>query len=180
MQLVSSKGKLSLNNLMYPASNAYQDISPPDSGADAQSRREAPSLDRRNSYHREDSYRWTDKPNTQRFERLPPPPPPPGRRPSWYDGPNSSPISVDTSLPKRPNTILENPFSNSGSQNFHPSDSHVMSPMRLRAERSYSLKREYSHRDESSDEDETARRRQADDVTPKLKRRQPKVAEAYR
>ena len=41
-------------------------------------------------------------------------------------------------------------------------------------------KREYDHRDSSEDERENERRRQADDYTPKLKRRQPKVAEAYR
>ena len=60
------------------------------------------------------------------------------------------------------------------------SESTIKSPIRLRTERSYSQRMEYKMRDDSSDEDETVRRRQADDVTPKLKRRQPKVAEAYR
>ena len=54
-----------------------------------------------------------------------------------------------------------------------------ISPTKLRSERSNGRKREYDNR-ESSDESETPGRRQADDVTPKLKRRQPKVAEAYR
>ena len=52
------------------------------------------------------------------------------------------------------------------------------SPVRLNHERSYERKRE--RKDDSDDEPQNERRRQHDDVTPKLKRRQPKVAEAYR
>lgn len=53
------------------------------------------------------------------------------------------------------------------------------SPPTLRPQRSNPRKREYDHHD-ASEEPENERRRQADDVTPKLKRKQPKVAEAYR
>lgn len=63
----------------------------------------------------------------------------------------------------------------------YPTDghTHAQSPVKIRSERSVGRKREYDNRD-SSDEDDTPRRRQADDVTPKLKRRQPKVDAAYR
>ena len=69
---------------------------------------------------------------------------------------------------------------NGASYHQYPPDDYVTSPVRLRTERSYSHKREYGNREESPDEDETIRRRQADDVTPKRKRRQPKVADAYK
>ena len=69
---------------------------------------------------------------------------------------------------------------NGASYHLYPPDDYATSPVRLRTERSYSHKREYGNRQESPDEDETIRRRQADDVTPKRKRRQPKVADAYK
>ena len=56
----------------------------------------------------------------------------------------------------------------------------LVSPGKLRLDRANSRKRDYDARDSSDDEREYERRRQIDDVTPKLKRRQPKVAEAYR
>ena len=52
--------------------------------------------------------------------------------------------------------------------------------LKLHSEKSYDRKREFDDRDSSDDEKGNERRRQADDVTPKLKRRQPKVAAAYR
>lgn len=63
--------------------------------------------------------------------------------------------------------------------NRYTLDGHSTSPSKIRSDRSNTRKREYDQRD-SSEESETPGRRQADDVTPKLKRRQPKVAEAYR
>lgn len=59
-------------------------------------------------------------------------------------------------------------------------DGQAPSPIRRRSENSSSRKRSYDHRDSSSDEDESEGRRQEDDITPKYKRSQPKVAEAYR
>lgn len=61
----------------------------------------------------------------------------------------------------------------------YATDGHPATPNKMKLERSNGRKREYDSRD-SSDESETPRRRQADDVTPKLKRRQPKVDAAYR
>lgn len=61
----------------------------------------------------------------------------------------------------------------------YPMEGQFTPPTKLRTDKSNGRKREYDHRD-SSEESETPGRRQADDVTPKLKRRQPKVAEAYR
>lgn len=49
----------------------------------------------------------------------------------------------------------------------------------MRPESFGNRKRGYDERS-SSEESEEAARRQDDDITPKLKRRQPKVAEAYR
>ena len=74
-----------------------------------------------------------------------------------------------------------NPFGNGTNQvddgYFQYRSEYSNSSARLRSELSGSRKRDY----ESSSEDSDApARRQEDDVTPKLKRRQPKVAEAYR
>lgn len=57
---------------------------------------------------------------------------------------------------------------------------HLPPSVKLRSESSANRKRIYDCRDSSSSEDESEGRRQEDDVTPKHKRRQPKVAEAYR
>lgn len=73
----------------------------------------------------------------------------------------------------------EQHFENGNGYGRYPTDGHSQSPVKIRSERSVGRKREYDNRD-SSDEDETPGRRQADDVTPKLKRRQPKVDAAYR
>ena len=56
----------------------------------------------------------------------------------------------------------------------------VKAPTRLYPPSEVSRKREFDYRDLSDDEQGTERKRQVDDVTPKLKRRQPKVAAAYR
>lgn len=74
---------------------------------------------------------------------------------------------------------IEQQFENGNGYGRYPADGQSQSPIKIRSERSVGRKREYDNRD-SSDEDETPRRRQADDVTPKLKRRQPKVDAAYR
>ena len=58
-----------------------------------------------------------------------------------------------------------------------PTDGQASSPTETRSEKSLGRKR---HRDSSSDEEDTMKRRQEDDYTPKLKKRQPKVAAAYR
>ncbi|MCJ1405311.1 hypothetical protein MMC11_008538 [Xylographa trunciseda] len=59
---------------------------------------------------------------------------------------------------------------------YHQSES----PVKLKSERSYDRKRSRDQKDDDSDDEQhKERRRQHDDVTPKLKRRQPKVAEAY-
>ena len=99
-----------------------------------------------------------------------------------YDGSSSSPLSPESVQISASAFVPDKNFRDgSGAPHGrYPADDYTIPPVRLRAERSYSHKREYAMRDESSDEDETVRRRQADDITPKQKKRQPKVAEAYR
>ncbi|KAL9034600.1 MAG: hypothetical protein Q9214_006974 [Letrouitia sp. 1 TL-2023] len=97
-------------------------------------------------------------------------------RPSMYDGVDETPFSV---------------CSSNGNQNGHAvlektnargkcsADGKPVSPTQSRPDKAHGRKRDYSQQC-SSDEGETPKRRQVDDVTPKLKRRQPKVAAAYR
>lgn len=93
------------------------------------------------------------------------------------DGLNVSPPSSDSSRDQKP--VVHGRHSSHNGHGRHGSNGHATSPPISRTERSNPRKREFDHR-ESSEEPEKERRRQADDVTPKLKRRQPKVAEAYR
>ncbi|MCJ1417268.1 hypothetical protein MMC32_003610 [Xylographa parallela] len=107
----------------------------------------------------------------------PPPPhiPPPARRTttdllSKRDGLNSSPGS---NKKRHDNYSIYGP---DHADNYQQSES----PVKLKSERSYDHKRSRDQRDDDSDDEQNKeRRRQYDDVTPKLKRRQPKVAEAY-
>lgn len=59
-------------------------------------------------------------------------------------------------------------------------DGNGASPIQYQSERSLSRKRSYDQREESSSEEGDSPRRQEDDITPKHKKRQPKVAAAYR
>lgn len=113
------------------------------------------------------------------------PPPPPqtlSRRQSHPNGTHGSPhsaglVSVD---PFGYNTNGVNHSNGSGNVNevfSPPTDAQASSPNELRSENSLSRKR---HRDSSSDEEDTPKRRQQDDYTPKFKKRQPKVDDAYR
>ncbi len=115
--------------------------------------------------------------HSQSFE--PPPPPPPLRKPSLYDGTTGSPLSTGSSHG------ASNGYGNHNSENGNVhqnylTDAQSASPVKLRAGDSTGRKRDFDNRDDSSDEGESQGRRQVDDVTPKLKRRQPQVAEAYR
>lgn len=114
----------------------------------------------------------------QHFGPLPPPPMPFRQQPH-PDGTDGSPLSAGLAN--------VNPFgystngvdhSNGNGNGFFtpPTDGQALSPTELRSEKSLSRKR---HRDSSSDEEDAPKRRQEDDYTPKLKKRQPKVAEAY-
>jgi len=93
------------------------------------------------------------------------------------DGTNLSPPSSDSSRDQK--NAVHGRNSRNNEHGRQGSNAHATSPPIFRSERSNPRKREFDHR-ESSEEHEKERRRQADDVTPKLKRRQPKVAEAYR
>ena len=120
----------------------------------------------------------TERSYSQNFE-LPPPPPPALRKPSFYDSTVGSPLSAGS------NHGTFNGFGNHTSENGnidhkYLTDEHLASSVKLRVGGSNNRKRDFDNRDESSEESETQGKRQADDVTPKLKRRQPKVAEAYR
>lgn len=93
--------------------------------------------------------------------------PPPSPAPLRHNSGTSNGAPSDISL------------ENGNSHIRYAADGHPATPNKIKLERSNGRKREYDSRD-SSDESETPRRRQADDVTPKLKRRQPKVDAAYR
>lgn len=104
---------------------------------------------------------------------------PPLRQNSYTGGAGGSPVSTE------PGNINAQSYNANGADytNGHASyvaDGQMQSPIESRSEKSGSQKRSFARRDSSSDEEETPARRQEDDVTPKLKRRQPKVAEAYR
>ena len=110
---------------------------------------------------------------------IPPPPPPPLRKSSTYDGNNESPPSSGSSHGHTNGHAIPHIETENGYRRCS-ADGHPASPLKLRSERVNVRKRDYDHRDSSEDERENERRRQEDDYTPKLKRRQPKVAEAYR
>lgn len=113
----------------------------------------------------------------KRFEPPPPPPPPPTRKMS-STGISHSPVSAG-SYQGTHSSFQDHNLVSGTTNNRHTLDGHSTSPSKIRSDRLNARKREYDQRD-SSEESETHGRRQADDVTPKLKRRQPKVAEAYR
>ena len=118
-------------------------------------------------------------PDTNYDQYNPPPPPhvpPPARRTtsdllSKHDGLITSPGSY-----KRRHDN-DSTFGPDRANSHHQYES----PVKLKSERSYDRKRSRDQKDDDSDDEQKKeRRRQHDDVTPKLKRRQPKVAEAYR
>lgn len=112
-------------------------------------------------------------------QRGPPPPPPPPRNPSFNDRDSHSPHSTGPGY-INPYGYGTNGVDHGNSYFPNQSGGHVQSPVGFRSEKSGNHKRSYDNRDSSSDEEEAPARRQEDDVTPKLKRRQPQVAEAYR
>lgn len=117
-----------------------------------------------------------------RDENLPPPAPP-LRKSSTYDGNNESPPSSGSSHGHANGHTNGHTIQTMETENGYrrySADGPPVSPIKLRSERVNIRKRDYDHRDSSEDERENERRRQEDDYTPKLKRRQPKVAEAYR
>lgn len=111
----------------------------------------------------------------------PPPPPLPFRQQSYPDGTVGSPLSAGLAsvdpFGYNTNGIDHSNSNSNGNGVFSPAtDGQAPSPIELRSEKSLSRKR---HRDSSFDEEDTPKRRQEDDYTPKLKKRQPRVAEAY-
>lgn len=106
----------------------------------------------------------------------------PFRQQSYPDGTVGSPLSAGLASvnPLGYNTNDVDHSNSNGNVNgyFSPAtDGQAPSPIELRSEKSLSRKR---HRGSSFGEEDTPKRRQEDDFTPKLKKRQPKVAEAYR
>lgn len=109
----------------------------------------------------------------------PPPPPPLTWQPSFSNGANGSPSSaVPGSMNGHASSTngaeLDNGYYNSGT------DAEILSPNAAPYSQSSIRKRSYNRRDSSSSDGDSPARRQEDEVTPKLKRRQPKVAAAYR
>ena len=108
----------------------------------------------------------------------PPPPPPKLQRPHSFDGVNDGPLSAGSANGNSNSYSISRGGHLNG--NAKPSaNGQIASPSQIRSEKANGRKRDYEHRG-SSDEDDAPKRRQADDVTPKLKKRQPKVAAAYR
>ena len=105
------------------------------------------------------------------------PPTPRNGKAVTQDGSNVSPPSSDSSRDQK--HAAHERISSHTEHGRYTSNAHATSPPMFRSEKSNPRKREFDNR-ESSEEPEKERRRQADDITPKHKRRQPKVAEAYR
>ncbi|KAL2044453.1 hypothetical protein N7G274_003158 [Stereocaulon virgatum] len=105
-------------------------------------------------------------------------PPAPNRRNSFPEGADRSPSSGAPEYINNYNYNINGTDLGNGHFNYGL-DEHVTSPIEIRLERTGSHKRSYSRRDSVSDEEETPARRQEDDITPKYKRRQPKVEAAY-
>lgn len=108
-----------------------------------------------------------------------PPPPPLIWQPSLSDGADGSPF------PAMPGSMNGHAFSANGAEpgsGYYNSgtDAEILSPKEAPYSQSSIRKRSYNRRDSSSSDGDTPTRRQEDEVTPKLKRRQPKVAAAYR
>ena len=113
----------------------------------------------------------------QKFEQGPPPVSVVQKH-SFSEGIGIRPLSAEQNLGNHP-LFADPPSTNGTSYSRQSIVEHYSSPTKAHSERLNGRKREYDHRD-SSDEGESSGRRQVDDFTPKLKRRQPKVAEAYR
>lgn len=107
---------------------------------------------------------------------------------SCPDGTDGSPLSAGIACVNpfgiNTNGVDHNNGNGNGNDNGNgngffgpPTDGQAPSPIESRSEKSHSRKR---HRDSSSGGEENPKRRQEDDYKPKLKKRQPKVAEAYR
>lgn len=75
------------------------------------------------------------------------------------------------------NGVVGSHHSNSNGRSY--SQDHSTSPTRLRSDTMNGRKREHDQQ-AVSDEDNTPKRRQVDDTRSKLRKRQPKVAAAYR
>ena len=109
----------------------------------------------------------------------PPPPPPPVDHSPWPERTDGSPRSY--SLDHANGSAFDTNGTNNGNGYYNSGpDGEVISPNESRRGNLASRKRSHHHRDSISDDDDAPARRQEDDVTPKLKRRQPKVAAAYR
>lgn len=106
------------------------------------------------------------------------PPPPPFRQTSYSGGADGSPSSAASSHVNAHSYSANGVDYNDGNTNYATEEPN-QSPNESRSGRSGSRKRSFARRGSCSDEEDTPARRQEDDVTPKLKRRQPKVAEAY-
>ena len=105
----------------------------------------------------------------------PPPPPPPIRTPSH----NNAIIQSPDSGGMDPYGYGTNGVDNGNGYYAYGTDGQAASPTQYRSEQSLSRKRSYDQRESSSEESDSSRR-QEDDITPKHKKRQPKVAAAYR
>ena len=109
----------------------------------------------------------------------PPLPPPPSRQLSLPDRKDDSPTSTECGNPD--SYALNCDSSDQANGNHTPGlTGEMLSPEEWRSENSRSRKRSHTCRESPSEDEDASARRQEDDVTPKLKRRQPKVAAAYR
>lgn len=108
----------------------------------------------------------------------PPPPPAHLQKPASYDGTGEDPLSAGSpnGYPNG-NGFFDSHHRNGSGRSY--SNSHSCSPIQLRSDAANGRKRDHDQQ-VVSDEDHTPKRRQVDDTKSKLKKRQPKVAAAYR
>ncbi|KAL9128685.1 MAG: hypothetical protein Q9217_002678 [Psora testacea] len=105
----------------------------------------------------------------------PPPPPPPIQNPSH----NNTMVQSPDSGGADPYGYVSNSADSGNGHYIYGTDGQAASPTQYRSDQSLSRKRSYDQRESSSEESDSSRR-QEDDITPKHKKRQPKVAAAYR
>ena len=96
---------------------------------------------------------------------------------SYPSGSDGSPLTTGTGF--EDHKIISTNGADQTDGPSKPLDGSIQSPTGSRSERIGSRKRSFARHDSSSDGETPARRQQDDDVS-KLKRRQPRVAEAYR
>ncbi|MCJ1249854.1 hypothetical protein MMC30_007080 [Trapelia coarctata] len=150
----------------------YRARTPPaydDTGATWSTTRQRDPFDPRDNDLDGMGYVQKTSPTNVKYDQYNPPPPPQSPPPPRRS--KSSNYGLSRNEPQYPQDI----YSPEHVDGHHQAGS----PTKHTPEKSNHRKRNREYRDDSDDEGDKERRRQYDDVTPKLKRRQPDVPEAY-